>query len=223
MRKPARSLTLYHGPGSCSLASYFALAEAQATFNVEIVSTRDESVRSPAHLDRNIWGKVPVLEIDGRYLTENSAILQFVADGRPDLALLPPAGTFERAQANSWLAFLSSTLHIAFRPIFRPERLASSASARQDVLHTGHVSLRSVVEKLNAYMAVRTWLDDRSFSLADAYMAVYSAWLRRPAFEGILTIPEALRAHADRVAARPAIAGVLSLEQRHLAAASSAG
>src|SRR5258708_39633848 len=85
----------------------------------------------------NPLGKVPALAINGRVLTEAAAILSYIADRVPEKELLPPAGTLKRAIAHEWLNFLSSTVHIAFRPVFRPERLAESDGCGNSVRRFG--------------------------------------------------------------------------------------
>src|SRR3546814_2782724 len=86
--------------------------------------------------------------IDDQILTENIAILSYIAGLVPQKQLLPDTG-LARARALEWLALLSSTVHVAFRPIFRPNRLAESAQAQQDVAATGLIALRNVLALLD--------------------------------------------------------------------------
>src|SRR3546814_13689922 len=79
-----------------------------------------------------------------RSLTENIAILSYIAGLVPQKQLLPDTG-LARARALEWLALLSSTVHVAFRPIFRPNRLAESAQAQPDFAATGLIALRNVL------------------------------------------------------------------------------
>src|SRR3546814_3400459 len=66
----------------------------------------------------------------------------------PVMAVLPPE-SLACAWALEWLALLSSTVHVAFRPIFRPGRLAETAEGQKDVAATGLNSLKSVLALLD--------------------------------------------------------------------------
>src|SRR3546814_15701556 len=80
--------------------------------------------KSPEYLAVNPKGKVPVLVVDGEPLTENIAILGFLADSSPDSGLLPPiTDAFRRAQAFSAIAWLSSSLLPAYEREFRPPNI----------------------------------------------------------------------------------------------------
>src|SRR3546814_9555085 len=96
-------------------------------------STRTDTLFPYTTLFRS---KVPAREIGDVILTENVAILTYIAEQVPAFGLLPVSG-MERARALEWLALLSSTVHVAFRPIFRPGRLAVSEAGQQDVAATG--------------------------------------------------------------------------------------
>src|SRR3546814_7497225 len=102
----------------------------------------------PEYLAKHPWAKVPALEIVDVILTENVAILTYIAEQVPAFGLLPVSG-MERARALEWLALLSSTVHVAFRPIFRPGRLAVSEAGQQDVAATGLEGLRAVLALLD--------------------------------------------------------------------------
>src|SRR3546814_10127817 len=74
----------------------------------------------------------------------------------PQKQLLPDTG-MARARAIEWLALLSSTVHVAFRTIFRPNRLAESAQAQQDVAATGLIALRNVLPLLDERLGDGTY------------------------------------------------------------------
>ena len=80
-------MKLYTSPGSCSSASHIALLEAGADFELVKLNLRtDRKLPDGRHLnDIHPKGYVPVLELDdGSLLTENVAILQYIADQYPD-------------------------------------------------------------------------------------------------------------------------------------------
>ena len=201
--------TLYHGPRSCSLGVWFALEEADLPYRIEVVSSRSGATHTPEHLARNPWGKVPALDVNGVCLSENIAIQQFIADQRPDLNLLPPAGSVGRAQAIGWMSFFSSSLHIAFRPILRANRLASSDSAQADVAATGLEALIALFQTLDRHMPTDGFLLGERFSLCDSHLLVYATWLERLPVPNTLERFPNLARHTRHTMQRPKIAKVL--------------
>jgi glutathione S-transferase len=105
-------LTLYFAPGSSSMAVHIALHEIGVPFEARPLSFKND-LRAPAFLDLNPEGKVPVLLVDGRPLTEVAAILFYLAKRFPDAELLPRENPEAEAQALSWMSFTASTLHPA--------------------------------------------------------------------------------------------------------------
>jgi glutathione S-transferase len=105
-------LTLYFAPGSSSMAVHIALHEIGVPFEARPLSFKND-LRAPAFLDLNPEGKVPVLLVDGRPLTEVAAILFYLAKRFPDAELLPRDDVEAEAQALSWMSFIASTLHPA--------------------------------------------------------------------------------------------------------------
>jgi glutathione S-transferase len=105
-------LTLYFAPGSSSMAVHIALHEVGVPFEARPLSFKND-LRAPAFLDLNPEGKVPVLLVDGRPLTEVAAILFYLAKRFPEAELLPRDDLEADAQAVSWMSFIASTLHPA--------------------------------------------------------------------------------------------------------------
>jgi glutathione S-transferase len=106
-------LTLYFAPGSSSFAAHIALHEVGAHFEARPMSFKRNDMRSPEFLKINPAGKVPVLVIDGRVLTEVAGILFYLARRFPEAGLLPQDDIEAEAQAVSWMSFIASTLHPA--------------------------------------------------------------------------------------------------------------
>ncbi|ATE67114.1 glutathione binding-like protein [Rhizorhabdus dicambivorans] len=204
-------LKLYYNPGSCSLASHAALEEAGLAYQVELVDlTRDIQFSADYRL-KNPWGRVPALQIGDETLTENVAILNYIADSVPGRELLPRAG-LARARAIEWLALLSSTVHVAFRPIFRPGRLAATEEGQRDVAATGLAALQSVLDLLDERLGDRPYALGDRFSLCDLYLFVFALWSRRPALAARLGPLPRLDAFGDRLAQRPSIAAAMAQE-----------
>jgi glutathione S-transferase len=105
-------LTLYFAPGSSSMAVHIALHEIGVAFESRPLSFKKD-LRTPQFLALNPEGKVPVLLVDGRPLTEVAAILFYLAKRFPEANLLPRDDPEAEAQALSWMSFSASTLHPA--------------------------------------------------------------------------------------------------------------
>src|SRR3546814_5769111 len=118
--------------------------------------------------------------------------------------LLPDTG-LARARALEWLALLSSTVHVAFRPIFRPNRLAESAQAQQDVAATGLIALRNVLALLDERLGEGPYTLGNQFSLCDLYLLVFVLWSCRQVLDGKLGTLSHLDAFGERLSVRPAV------------------
>ena len=117
------SLTLYYSRRSCSLACHIVLRETGLKFELVEVKIRNDEQKKPEYLKINPLGKIPALVIDSEVLTETHAILTFLGDFKKTPNLIPPSGTTGRVRAHEWMNFLSSTVHVTFRTIFRPYNL----------------------------------------------------------------------------------------------------
>ena len=167
-------MKLYYLPGACSLADHIALEWIGQPFEAHRVER--EELRSPAYLRISPNGVVPALqESDGWVLTENAAILNYLADKYPESGLGGDGSARGRAEVNRWLAYINSDLHPAFRPVFRPERFIEEASAQEALRSTALTKLRAYYERLDAQLSGRDWLTGtRSF--ADPYLFVVLRW-----------------------------------------------
>src|SRR5579883_2152824 len=114
------AMKLYYSPGACSLSPHIALREAGLPFTLERVSLQSKHLAHGGDLYQiNPKGQVPVLELDdGEFLTEGPAIVQYIADLRPESGLAPPNGSMARYRLQEWLNFITSELHKQFTPLF---------------------------------------------------------------------------------------------------------
>ncbi|TAL04405.1 MAG: glutathione S-transferase [Rhodospirillaceae bacterium] len=204
-------LKLYYNPGSCSLASHAALEEAGLDYEVELVDLTKDAQYSVEYRDKNPWARVPALQIDGQILTENVAILSYIADCASQTDLLPLQG-LEKARAFEWLALLSSSVHVAFRPIFRPNRLAQTEQGQVDVAATGLAALQRALALLDRKLGDGPYALGNQFSLCDLYLFVFALWSRRPVLEGKLGALPHLDAFGERMVKRPSVGAAMAQE-----------
>jgi glutathione S-transferase len=160
-------LQLYFSPMACSLASRIALMEAGIEARYTQVNIRDKKVVEDGS---DFWavsakGAVPVLvQEDGERLTENVAVLQYIADLKPELRLAPPPGDADRYRLQEWLSFVGTEIHKAFLfPTFWYKDDAAKAAARERIGKSVSVAA--------THLAGRQYLVGASFSVADAYLA----------------------------------------------------
>ncbi|KAF0812165.1 Glutathione S-transferase GST-6.0 [Andreprevotia sp. IGB-42] len=201
---------LYIARGACSFGAHVAVRELGLDIEIVKVTLRDPA--SPIFAV-NPLGRVPTLQLDdGSVITENSAILPYLADLKPGTSLFAPAGSVERAQIQSWLGYISSEIHVgAFRTINRPERYHPDPEAHTLVRERGAVQLKAGLTHIEAHLATRKWLVGERFTIADAYFGLFVGWLARlgPEFADY----PALNAYREAYRARPAVQAALAFEQ----------
>jgi glutathione S-transferase len=210
-------LKLFYSPGACSLAPHIALEEAGATFTPTLVDFKSTEQRSPAYLKINPKGRVPAIALGDWTLSENPAILQFIAQSHPDATLWP---TDVRAQAKclEWMAWLSSGVHVAYAHVRRAERYATSEAALADVRAKGAISTREIWGDVETRMAALAgsgpWIAGDQFTVTDGYVFVFWMWGngQHLGYDMAQDFP-AWTAHARRMAARPAVQRVLARER----------
>ena len=205
--------TLYYSPGACSLAPHIALAETGEPFEATRIKFGETEQRSPAYLAINPKGRVPAL-VDGAFVvTENPAILQYIAKRYPAAGLWPQDPQDE-ARCAEWMAWCSSGLHIAYAHIRRPERYGTSEAAKADIVEQGRDTVRALWQDVEAKLVASRspWMAGETYSVADPYLFVFWNWGRGGlAYDMAVDFPAWTR-HAKRMAERPAVARVLAVE-----------
>jgi glutathione S-transferase len=111
----ADDLTLYFAPGASSMAPHIALHEIGCPFDARPVSFRRDETKSAAFRAINPEGKVPILLIGGRGLTEVAGILYYLARRFPVARLMPAGDPEAEARVISWMSFIASSIHPARR------------------------------------------------------------------------------------------------------------
>lgn len=199
-------MDLYYSPLACSMSSRIALYEAAAPARfVEVDGKTKRTSDGDDFRTINPLGLVPALRTDdGEVLTENAAILQYIADQHPQAALAPANG-IARSRLHQWLCFIGTELHKAlFVPLFSPE-MTEAEKAR--ALATGERRLAY----LNDHLATRDYLLD-SFSVADAYLFTVLNW--KIATPVDLQKWPAVERYYERLKQRPSIARALAEEHQ---------
>ena len=204
--------TLYYAPVACSLVPYLALIEAGADFNVEVIDFRRGAHLTEDFLRRNPKHKVPILEIDGVALTENVAILQWIARRYPHKQLLPQGD--DEFRAISLLAWCAAGIHPHLTPNVLPQRYCDLPGSADSVRRCAQKLLLENYGIAERLLAGREWFFGH-FSLADAYF--FWCFRRGTQFGVNVESFPACRAHFDRIALRPSAQRVLAFESEALA------
>lgn len=192
-------MKLHYKPGACSMASHIILNELGTAF--ELDKTDTDAGKTEAGSDfRKISpnGYVPALITDdGEIITENPAVLQYLADQSPDAGLAPPNGTLERTRLQEALNFVSSELHKSFGPFFTGRELVG------DARQTAEANIGRRTAYVEERLADgRAYLLGDTFTVADAYAFVVLNWA---SFIGVsLDAYPKTQSYVARIAARPA-------------------
>jgi len=198
-------MKLYYLTGACSLASNIALREAGLKFELVKVDLKTKKASDGLDfLEVNPKGYVPALTLDsGETLTENVAVLQYVADRNPAAKLAPAAGTMERYRLMEWLSFINSEIHKNFSPLFR-------ADAPEDMKNFVRTNLANRLNYLESALGTKSYLMGEQFTIADPYLFTVLGWGKHLGVD-IGKWPK-LQRLCDRVGARPHVIEALKSE-----------
>lgn len=191
-------MKLFYSPGACSLADHIALLEAGLTFVHESVNLKDKTTASGADfMVINPKGYVPALLLDsGEIVTENIAVLDWIAARSPSLGLDGPMGRTRLLEA---LAYISTEVHKSFKPFFTGGSDDEKAKAG------------AMIAKRFQLLADRMsgdYLFGSQPTVADFYLFVTLLWSVRFG----IAVPERLSALRDRMLARPAVQAAMKVE-----------
>jgi glutathione S-transferase len=189
-------MKLFYSPGACSLSPHIVSREAGLPLELVKVDLKAKKYDGGGdYLKINSKGYVPALQLDsGQVLTEGPAIVQFLADQKPDTRLAPKSGSFERYQLQQWLNFITSELHKGFSPLFKP--------------NTPDEYKR--IEWLDKQLDGKDYLMGNTFSVADAYAFTVLSWTKPLQFD--LSRWPNVTAYLARVGARPKVQEALRSE-----------
>jgi glutathione S-transferase len=200
-------MKLYYSPGVCSQAVHIALSEAGVSFDLDKVDLSAKTTERGADFSRiNPLGYVPALELDeGEILLEAPAILQYVADLKPESGLAPASGTLDRVRLQEHLNFTASELHKSFGPFFAPVK--PEGALKDQAL----AKLRKRFEMLETRLNDgRRYVLGDTFTVADTYTFVVANWAGLIDFD-MSPFPN-VRSYIARVADRPKVKEVLQRE-----------
>ncbi len=211
-------LMLYYWPGASSVIPHIALEEIGAPYERKLINLAKGEHKSDAYLKINPRGKVPALSINGNVLTENVAILTYLAKQFPDARLLPQ-NLSEEARCVSTMAWFASAVHPTFAHIIRPERFATDTAAQLNMKATARKTFWAHCEEVNDLLAGKEWMMGAQYTVSDPYaLFFYDLGLR-------IKLPmqelAAYAAFSERMLQRSAVRRVRELEEDSLRGSNS--
>jgi glutathione S-transferase len=199
-------MKLYFMPGTCSLSPNIVARELGLDIErLEIDRKNRHTPSGQEYKTINPKGSVPALEMEnGQVLTEGAAIVQYLADLKPEMKLAPPAGTLERYRLQEWLNYIATEVHKSYTPLFNPRTPDEVKVAAKEHLGTRFSFLEN-------HFQTHDYLLGDAYSIADAYLFTVLRWAPRVGIE-LATWPK-LKAFHDRIAARPAVVAAMTQEK----------
>jgi len=199
-------MKLYFSPGACSLSPHIVVREAGIAADLEQVDLKTKKTKSGGDFAAvNPKGQVPTLVLDnGQTLTEGPAIVQYLADQKPQSGLAPHAGTLERYRLQEWLNFITAELHKPFGALFTP-------STPEDYKPIAREAIGNRFAYVDRHLASGgPFLMGAQFTVADAYLFVMTLWAKFVKID--LDQWTRLKAYSEQVAARPKVHEALKEE-----------
>ncbi|MBY6239615.1 glutathione transferase GstA [Methylosinus sp. Sm6] len=198
-------MKLYFAPDTCSLSPHIVLQELGLPY--ELVRVNNRTKRTSAGEDFlaiNPKGYVAALELDtGEVLTEGPAIVQYLADLKPEAGLAPAAGTLARVRLQEWLNFITSEVHAGSSPLF-------NRALPEEALAIFRDRLFRRLGFIEVSLASRDYLVGDGFTVADAYLFTVLGWMK--GFSIDLDRWPAMARYTQRIGARASVQTALARE-----------
>jgi glutathione S-transferase len=201
------ALTFFGAKGSCSLATHIALEEAGADYEFRKIDTAAGEQKTADYLKINPKARVPALVTDHGVLTENVALLLYVAQSYPQ-ANLAPTDAFGLAKMNAFNAYLSSTVHVNHAHRMRGYRWSDDVAVVEKLKLKVPQNMTDCAALIETEYLAGPWMMGEQYTVADGYLYLMENW-----FEGdgvdLSKFPK-LVAHRAAMNARPAVQRVLT-------------
>jgi glutathione S-transferase len=198
-------MKLYYSPGACSLSPNIVAHEIGIPLELIRVDTKTHKTEHGVDFyEINPKGYVPALVLDnGELLTEGVAIVQYLADQKPESGIAPANGTLPRYRVQETLTYINSELHKSFSPLFNPATNAETRAEREDYLRRRFKLIEQILGRQQYIVGDR-------FTVADAYLFTVANWANFVKLD--LSAYPNLLAYQKRIAARPAVQAALKSE-----------
>ena len=204
-------LKLYYTPNTCALAPHIALEDARATYEIVQVDFDREEQRSPEFLRINPKGRVPALLTDKGVISENPAILAYIAQSFPDANLAPLDDPFSFAQVQAFNAYVASSLHVAHAHGRRASRWADSPAAIADMRNKMPEVVAECFNTIERDMFIGPFVMGAHYTICDPYLFTLAQWMEADGVDPT-SLPR-LAAHREMMSQRPSVQIALQQEK----------
>jgi glutathione S-transferase len=202
-------IALYYAPITCALAPYITLTEANAKFEVRPLNFRKSQHMSPEYMKLNPKHKVPMLVVDGKFLTESIAIQTWIARNFPQARLLP-ADPWQELQAMSLMSWCSGGIHPFLARTNAPLRVCDVPGTEDSVKKIAAANLMENFKIADDFLAGREFFFDH-FTAPDAHF--FWCFRRATQFELDLSPLKNCQAHFERMQQRASVQKLLAFEK----------
>ncbi|MGH1369778.1 MAG: glutathione S-transferase family protein [Maritimibacter sp.] len=167
-------IRLYHVPLS-PFCRKVRLSLGEKRLEVELVEERYWE-KSVEFMRRNPAGKVPILRMEGRVLTESAAICEFIEDLHPEPQLMPsdPDGRFEVRRLVTWF---DDKFHTEVTSNLLYERVNKKVMGQgypeSSKIKAGAKAIKYHLDYMGWLLDQRRWLAGEVLSLADFAAAAH--------------------------------------------------
>lgn len=201
---------LYYTPGACSRAAHIAMEDAGADYEPRRVDFAKQEQQSPDYLALNPKGRVPALATPKGVLTENPAILVYIAQTWPAAGLAPLDDPFAFAEMQSFNSYLCATVHVAHAHGRRPYRWANEQSSFDDMRRKVPETMTAAFELIENGFLKGPWVMGDQYTVADAYLYTITGWLEADEVD-TARLPRVMAHHA-RMEERESVQRMLARE-----------
>lgn len=188
-------LTFFHAPQSRSRGTLALLEELGAEYDLHLLSLKSGTQRAPEYLAINPMGKVPAIRHGDALVTEQAAVMMYLAELYPQAGLAPAIGDPLRGPYLRWMVFYGS----CFEPALVDKALKREPAA-PGVSPYGDFD--TVLGTVVAQLERGPYILGETFSAADVLWATALHWTTM--FKLVPELP-VVRAYIDRVIERPAM------------------
>lgn len=188
-------VTFYHAPNSRSTGTLSLLEELDVDYDLHLLSLRAAEQRRDEYLAINPMGKVPAIRHAGVVVTEQPAVMMYLADLYPDAGLAPSIGDPQRGAYLRWMVFYGS----CFEPAVIDRSLERDPAPQST---SPYGSYEEMLKTLTDQLERGPYLLGERFSAADVLWGSALKWI-----VGFKLVPDlpVIRAYIDRVSSRPAM------------------
>lgn len=196
------SLVFFYAPWSTASVTHLVLEELGVPYEKERIDFAKRDQDAPRFRALNPNGKVPVVVHDGTAVFESAAISAYLGETFGVARDLYPAPGPARGKALAWLAWANVTLGNAYGTARRASADAPDGGERVRDAIAPHLRV------LDAELGARPWILGPSFSIVDAHLVSFAAWMTS---EGVDLGPYPnVKAWLAKAQARPAWARVVA-------------